>query len=446
MRINFRSALEQQDHGAKRSALLRLAILSSGLSKLCGLALQASAIPLVYRSLGPHHYALYLLLTGALGTIALAQMGAGPGLTQGIARANAADEHERAAALLRAAFRLAGAAAVVGGAVVLACVYLVPPGELFGPAFAANRDEILLATDVCIALFGLQVLASVVDSALAGYQEQMFTHIGTMLANLACIGLLFIVCQHYPSVIGVIVVLYGVPTLPRLVNIVVLAQRRPYLLRGFFNSARGSYGVLLNAGLAFWAMEIGGLFEQNGGNYVLAHLGSVQTTALFAVVYKSVVLAGAVVSTVTLPLWPAFADAIGHRDVEWIHRSYRKIRRALTIYSLIAAVVMITAGEWVFGSLMHVDTTGSGLLFVIFGCYFVANIWTHLYYVTLMGMDGLWRVALVLLAENLLMLVFGIVMVPLWGAAGMALAYLSASVLLPAWLLPRMLRQAIQRI
>jgi len=90
LRINFWSALEQQDHGAKRSALLRLAIFSSGLSKLCGLALQASAIPLVYRSLGPHHYALYLLLTGALGTIALAQMGAGPGLTQGIAKANAA--------------------------------------------------------------------------------------------------------------------------------------------------------------------------------------------------------------------------------------------------------------------------------------------------------------------------------------------------------------------
>ena len=446
MKANFLSALGQGEHGAKRSALLRLAILSSGVSKLCGFALQAIAIPLVYHSLGQHRYDLYLLLTGALATIALVQMGAGPGLTQGLAKANASGNREREASLLAAAFRVFAAAALVTGALLLSVVHIVPPERLFGPAFAADRHEIWVDVNVCVAVLAVQVLAGVVDSALAGYQEQVFIYLGSTAANIACIGLLFLICQHDPTIIGVIVVLYGVPMIPRAINLVVLARRRRYLFRAFFQSSRGSYGLLLNVGMAFWGIEIGSLLEQNCGNYLLAHLSSIEATALFAVAYKGIVLAGAVVSTVTMPLWPAYTDAIAHRDVEWIRRSYAKIRRALMIYSCAVAVVTMTAGQWIFTHLMHVDMTGNGLLFAILGVYFVASIWTHLLYVTLMGVENMWKVAIVVLAENVLMLLFGIVMVPRLGAAGMALAYLCASLVLPVWLLPRMWRGALRRI
>src|SRR3979490_1271660 len=94
---------------------------------------------------------------------------------------------------LRPAFRIAGAGAVVGSVLSLAAVHLIPPGSLFGPAFSPDRAEILIATDICVALLALQVLVGVVDSALAGYQEQVFIHLGSMVANILCIGLLFIV-------------------------------------------------------------------------------------------------------------------------------------------------------------------------------------------------------------------------------------------------------------
>jgi O-antigen/teichoic acid export membrane protein len=444
LRFDFFEELRKKEHGAKRSALLRLAILSSGFSKICGLALQAISLPLVYRSLGQHHYNLYLLLTGLLSTIALVQMGAGPGLTQGIAKAHAGGRRDLEASLLRAAFRLTAVAALLGGAMILTVVHAIPPGTLFGPAFSSDRSEILIDTNVCVAFLVIQVLVGVVDSALAGYQEQVFISIGSMVANILCIGLLFLVCRNAPSIIGVILVLYGVPTFFRVINLAVLTLRRPYLSKGFFKSSCGSYAVLMNVGMGFWAIEIAGILEQNNGNYVLAHLSTAQATALFAVVYKSVALASAVVTTVTTPLWPAFADAIAHRDIAWIHRSFQRIRRALTVYSFAVAAVIITTGQWGFSHLMHIDTAGSLWLFVIFGVYFVANVWTHLYYVTLMGLDNLWKIALVILAENLLVLLFGVVMVPRWGASGMALAYLTASVILPAWLLPGMMQRAMR--
>jgi hypothetical protein len=63
----------------------------------------------------------------------------------------------------------------------------------------------------------------------------------------------------------------------------------------------------------------------------------------------------------------------------------------------------------------------------------------------MMGMPGIWRAAVVLLAENLLMLLFALLLVPHLGAAGMALAYLAASVVLPVWLLPRLMQRELAR-
>ncbi len=190
--------LRPADPGARRSALLRLAIITSGLSKIFGLGLQAIAIPLVYHTLGQHRYELYLLLSAALATIAIAQMGTGPGLTQGIAKAHAAEERESEASLISAAFRLTGAAAIIGGSGILVAVHLVSPQALFGSGFSGDRGEIILVVNTCVFVLMAQMVFGVVDSALAGYQEQVFTNIGAMLSNILSIVLLIAICELAP--------------------------------------------------------------------------------------------------------------------------------------------------------------------------------------------------------------------------------------------------------
>ena len=61
-------------------------------------------------------------------------------------------------------------------------------------------------------------------------------------------------------------------------------------------------------------------------------------------------------------------------------------------------------------------------------------------------MEGIWRIAVVALSENLMLVLLSLLLVPRLGAAGMALAYLSASLLLPAWLLPRLMKKTIRQI
>jgi O-antigen/teichoic acid export membrane protein len=426
--------------------MLRFAVIASAASKAFGLVLQTVAIPLVYRALGQHRYELYLLLTAALATITLAQVGAGPGLTQGIAKANAAQRRDEEASLFNAAIRLTAAASLIGGFLILAVIYALPTETLFGPAFSADRSSILTASNVCVLVLMATMLFGIVDSALAGYQEQVFAFTASAIANIISIALLYLVCRYAPTIVNVVVVLYGVPTLARVVNLFVLYRRRPYLLRASLQSCRGFYLILMNVGLAFWIIQIGGLLEQHTGTYMLAHLSSTQATNLFAIAFKALTLAGAAVAIVTQPLWPAITDALAHRDIEWVKRSYTKIRRALSVYSCTFAILIIARGEWFLQHIWHIDSAGDQSLFVLLGVYFVANTWTHLFYMILMGMRVIWHVAGIVLAENVLMLAFGMFFVPRFGAAGMALAYLTASAVLPAWLLPRLMSAEIRRI
>jgi O-antigen/teichoic acid export membrane protein len=432
------------DPRSRRSALLRFAIGSSAVSKACALALQLVAIPLVYRALGQHQYELFLLITGAVSAIAFAQLGAGPGLTHGLATAAARGSREEEAALINAAFRLVSVAALGAAAVIVILLRVIPPHLVFGAEFAEERVAIVRAGDITVLVFAAQLISGVVDSALAGYQEQVFTSVGSAISNLVSLVLILLVCAYTPSLSSVILVLFGVPTLSRVGNFIGLCRRRPYLLERAISSCRGYYRRLLNVGLAFWAIQVGSIIQQYGGTYLLAHLGSAQATVLFGILFKTLSLLGAVITTITQPLWPAFADAVARGDISWIQRSFARIRRVLTLLSCGACALLAAAGPWAFSTFVHVYTAHSGVLFATLGLFFVANVWTHLYYVTMMGMHGIWKIAVTAFAENLLLLVLGAMLVPRLGGVGMALSYLLASLLLPAWLLPRLMRENLR--
>ena len=51
-----------------------------------------------------------------------------------------------------------------------------------------------------------------------------------------------------------------------------------------------------------------------------------------------------------------------------------------------------------------------------------------------------------LVSENALMIIFGVWLVGRWDAKGMACGYLLASLILPSWLLPRILKRRMSQI
>ena len=428
----------------RRNRLLRLAIMSSGLSKVTVIALQGIAIPLVYHALGTHQYALYLLLSAALATLALLQFGAGPGLTQAIAKAHAHGNRQEEGGVLFSAFLFVGATSVVGGIACMALIHLVSAGALFGPGFASDQPEIVHVANAAVLVTFLSIVLGVVDSALSGYQEQVATHLSMCVSNLFSAIVLIILCRWFhPSITQVILVLFGGPIVCRTVNLVILLIRRSYLMLGFRHINTRNFGLIIHTGAAFWLIQATGILEQHGGTYLMAHLSGARETAIFGLIYRASCLATATVTIFTQPLWPAFTDAVARADSTWVNQAATSIRRAIMSMAGALAVLMIIAGGWGIEHIWHIDITGNRLVVTALGLYMFSNLWTHFHYIVLMGLDRVWSVAALVAVENLTMLLLGRLAIPHFGAQGMAAAYLLASVLLPAWILPRILRKRL---
>jgi O-antigen/teichoic acid export membrane protein len=419
-------------------------MMSSGLSKVTSVALQGLAIPLVFHALGTHQYALYLLLTAALATISLMDMGAGPGLSQAIAKAHADGDQQSEAGAFASAMAFVSVTALLGGIVISAVVRIVPPGRLFGWNFAVDQAEIIRVTNVCVLVMIANVTLSVVDSALAGYLEQVASNIGNCIANLVSTVLLIVIChQGHPSISQVIIVLYGVVGLSRLTNLVVLIYRRAYLLSGYMHLNRSTWQALMSTGTAFWSIQAFCMIEQYGGTYVMAHLATVRATDTFGLAYKAISLAASAVSIFTQPLWPALTDALSRRDLPWIQRVSRKTRTSLMLIAATLTFAFAIVGTAGIELIWHVDITTDRTLIYVLAVYLFVNIWTHYHYIILEGLDRVWIVAGLIFLENCTMVVFGAALVPRWGGVGMAAGYLLASLVLPAWILPRILKARI---
>jgi O-antigen/teichoic acid export membrane protein len=419
--------------------MLRLAMLSSGMSKVTGLGLQALAIPLIYTALGTHGYALYLLLTAALATLSLTQFGAGTSLTQAISRAFALGDRKEEGASLGAGMLFASGMATLGAIALSLTVHVIPAGKLFGASFAGDQALILHTTNVILIITVLVMMFGVVDSALAGYQEQAFTNILTCVGNVVSTVALIIVCRHHPSVETIIIVMYGVSLFSKLASAIYLLIRRPYLVKNFAYVNKKSLKMLMHTGFAFWLMQAFGIVEQHAGTYLLAHMSTPQATDIFAIIYKAVSLAGSIVGIFTQPLWPAYTDAVARHDYGWIRRASSKIRSYLMTTAGVLSLAMIFGGSWGIKIVWHIDVSRYHAVVVLLGVYLFVNLWTHFHYVILMGLDRIWTITGIIACENTLMVILSAFLIPRLQIAGMAIAYLSAALLLPAWLLPALL-------
>ncbi|HET7103232.1 MAG TPA: hypothetical protein VFI20_04015 [Terracidiphilus sp.] len=426
--------------------MLRFAAWSSGLSKLTGAALQAVAIPLIYHTLGVHEYAIYLLLTAALATMSLMQLGAGPALSQAIAKANAEGKTQDEGCALGAAILFTSVISLLGGSAIAMAVRIFPAAMVFGPAFASDQLEIIHYTDAVVLIVILVVLASVVDSALAGYQEQYKTNLGVCISNVLSVVALLVVCWYHANLIEIIFALYATPVLSRIVNFSILLRQRAYLISGMFRFKSKTLRLMSSSGVAFWIIQLASLIEQHGGTYILAHMTNPQITDIFGIIYRAIGLITSIVGILTQPLWPAFTDAVTRHDHKWIYRTARQIRKALIYLALFLSAATIFVGPWAIHNVWKISIVGYHSVVVLLGIYIAFNIWTHYYYVILMGLERVWEVAFVIIAENVLMVAFGMALVVRYGANGMAVAYLFASLFLPAWLLPRLFKKTIAEL
>ncbi len=429
---------EAVDHGARRDLSIRLAVLTSFLSKGGTVLLQLIALPAALRVMGRAEFGIFGTVSTALATVHLLEIGIGPALAHGISKAGATDDHDLRRRLASTAFFLVAAIGVLAGLLLSGVLLTVPITSLFGEKYAGTEAAMRPALWLGLGLFLGLYLLNLTDRLREGLLEVASTNTwgaaGNVLAAIAVgIGVLWI-----PEVWYLVLAVHGSVVLAKLGNTVSLWRRHVDLRPRLKSLDRSLARLLVSDGAAFATCALlVGFVEYNVCTWLVGHRSGPDVVALYMIFVQVSVMQLGFVMMLSTPTWPAVAEALAREDVAWARHASKRLYLLGMGFAACAAVGWVTLGPWVLHLWLGDEFTGlPRTLMAAFAFYFAAHAWRHLNHVLMIGTGQVRTLARIQLVETALVAVAAWWALHRGGVDAMLVAMGVTILAVTGWLLP----------
>jgi O-antigen/teichoic acid export membrane protein len=311
-------------------------------------------LPLILHALGTARFGLWAAATSLSWLGAMLDLGLGAALITLVAQAAAAKDfaqmRDALAASLIGAMLMTGAIALVGGALVwMAAAGAARAAFLIAVVALAVTVPLSLANMVWL---GLQ------KGAVAGFWNivQTVLNLGGLLAALAFKG----------GLLWLVAAFYGSTLLALALSLLHLLRAHPELrpARGLPPASSWQLVLPRSSLLAAMSVAAGGAYALDNV-LALALLGPVAAARIAILLRIGVTITG-LISALTQPLWPGFADAYCMRDFAWARRSLGLGTAGLAAGILLGGAAMVLLGPAFLRAWLHEDLgVGRGLVLAI---------------------------------------------------------------------------------
>lgn len=430
----------------RRDRSIRAAILTSFLSKGGTALLQLVSIPIAVRVLGRAEFGLYTSVNLVLSTVLLFQIGIGPALAHGLAKAG-----EDAAARRRLAATSAGLALLLALAAmgVLAAILLaIPYPVLLGDQYAGREDVLRPALWLGTVLLGLLLLLNLTDRLREGCLETHANNIWGAVGNLLAAAAVGLGVWKFPHVWFLVLAIYGAQILAKAANTLALWKRHPDLRPRPKEWHGPTARHLFRDGLAFSVYSLlTGLVEFNLAGWLCGRVGGPNLASLYGVFVNVSVLQLGFVMMVSTPTWPAVAEAMARGDLPWARAAARRLALFALAFGLAAFAGWTLLGPWIFPFWLGPDFADvQRPVFAAFGLYFFAHTWRHAHHMLMIGTGQVHKLARIQLAESLVLAIFLYPVLKFGGITGMFALLGGGILLVTGTQLPRLVLQALRGV
>lgn len=435
------STAERQEQVIRRDRSIRLAVVTSFLSKAGTGLLQLLAIPIAVRVMGREEFGVYTAVSLALSTMALLEVGIGPALAHGISDAGAKGDERRRRVLGSTAFFLMLGLALSAGMVLGLVLFSVPIPTLFGADFAGKehfmRPALWIGLGIFLSLFALNLTDRLREGLLEVAKTNLWGAAGNLLAAAAVAGGIWFMPEMW-RVGYLVIAIHGAVVLAKLANTVSLWRSHPDLVPRLRFFEKSTARHLFGDGLAFAsAMLLTGAVEYSFCGWLVGRIGGPEQVALYGPLVAITVNQLGFVIMLSTPTWPAVADALARGDADWARRASRKLYLYGSGIALASATGMIALGPWAFGLWLGDEFDSiPRLTLAAYSFYFVAHVWRHLNHMLMIGTGQVTRLARVQLVETPLLAAAAAFALWTGGLPAMLLAMGACIFLVTGWILP----------
>jgi O-antigen/teichoic acid export membrane protein len=438
----------EESHSARRDRSIRLAVVTSFLSKAGTVLFQALSIPIAVRVLGREEFGIYSAVNVTLGIVSMLQVGIGPALAHGLSKAKAHGHEEDARQLSSSAFYLSGGLALLAGLILAAVLLAVPLPAIFGSEFAGKEAMLRPALWTGLALFLLLFLFNLTDRTREGLLEASANNLWGAAGNVLAAAAVGIGVWFIPQVWFLVLAVHGSLVIAKLCNTIALWRAHPEVRPKWTRFRLPVAKHLFTDGLVFSAATlITGVVEYNLCGWLAGRQGGPAATALYGVLISMTVMQLGFVMMLSTPTWPAVAEALARGDVPWARKAAKKLYLFGSAFAVCAFAGLVLLGPWVFSLWLGKDFADTPrIMFACYGFYFVAHVWRHLNHAMMVGTGQVGKLARIQFAESMLVALVAYAALH-WGGIGPMLAAMGAVILVvTGWILPRQVAERLRAV
>ena len=430
----------------RRDRSIRLAVVTSFVSKVGTILLQLLSIPIAIRVLGRAEFGLYTTVNLTLTTIALLEVGVGPALTHGLTRARAAGDEVKQRELGSTAFFLMLGISLLAGLCLAAVLLVVPVPDLFGSSFAGKESALRPALWVGLGLFLLLFILNLTERIREGHLEVASNNLwgaagNVMAATCVGAGIWFI-----PQVWFLVIAVHGSMVLSKICNTAALWKKHPLMVPSLKFARPATARHLFSDGIAFsTCCLVTGFVEYNFCGWLIGRTGGPDAVALYGVFISLTVMQLGFVVMLSTPTWPAVAEALARDDHPWARKAAKRLYLFGTGFAVCSALGLLLVGPWVLPVWLGPDF--SGISRVLLGCYelyFIAHVWRHLNHAMMIGTGQVGKLVRIQLIESATVAVLGAIALHYGGIQAMLATMAAVILALTGTFLPRQVARVLK--
>lgn len=434
-----------EDHARHRSRSIRLAVVTSFVSKAGTILLQLLAIPIAVRVLGRGEFGLYTTVNLTLSTMALLEVGVGPALAHGLSKARAAGNEERQRELGSSAFFMVAGIALIAGLVLAAVLLTIPLTTLYGAEFSGRESALRPALWVGLGLFLCILLLNLTERIREGHLEVAVNNLWGAAGNVLAATMVGVGVWWLPEVWYLVIAVHGSMVFCKLCNTIALWRKHPLMLpapRGFRMQVARS---LFADGLSFsTCCLITGVIEYNLCGWMVGRAGGPSEVALYGVFISLTIMQLGFVVMLSAPTWPAVAEAMARGDLAWARGAARRLYGYGGAFAIFSVAGLVALGPWVLPvwlgkEFAHLDRP----LLACYGLYFIAHVWRHLNHAMMIGTGQVNKLVVIQLTESAIIALLAWPLLK-WGGIPAMLGMMGGVILLlTGSILPRRVRRML---
>lgn len=434
------SQASDESHARHRNRSIRLAVLTSLLSKGGTVLLQLLSIPIAVRVLGRDEFGLYTMVNLTLSMVSLLQVGVGPALTHGLAKARAAGRDEEQKILGSTAFFLMAGICACVGLLLAAAFSCVPLDAIYGDAFAGRGDVMRPALWTGLGLFLLLFVLNLTERVREGHLEVASNNVWGAVGNVLAALVVGFGVWWVPQIWFLVLAMHGSMVVAKLCNTVGLWRAHPLMIPSIRSFRPQVARRLFTDGLAFsTCCLVTGIVEYNICGWMAGRVGGPSEVALYGVFISMTVMQLGFVVMFSTPTWPAVAEALARGDRPWARKAAARLYLFGSGFAVCSALGLVLVGPWLLPLWLGGEFAGvSRGVLACYGLYFIAHVWRHLNHTMMIGTGQVAKMVPVQLLESALVAIAAWIALRQGGigaqlaSMGMVILLLTGTVL-PIW-------------